>query len=51
MIGVFFDYIGVIWMFLVLVGLILGFQKKKTIAKVGKSISCFANSDKLDCLL
>jgi hypothetical protein len=29
-------------MFLVLAGLILGFQKKKMLSKVGKSISCFA---------
>jgi len=42
MIGVFFDYIGVIWILLVLIGLILGFQKKKKLTNVGKSISCFA---------
>jgi len=42
MIGFLFDYIGLVWIFLVLVGLVLGLQKKKILTKVGKSTCCLA---------
>ena len=42
MTGFLFDYIGFIWMVLVLVGFILGFQKNPVLSQAGKSAGCVA---------
>jgi len=40
--GLLFDFIGVIWMFLVLAGFILGFRKNPVLSQAGKSAGCVA---------
>ena len=42
MIGFLFDYSWYIWMLLILIGFIFGFQKKQVLSRIGKSIGCVA---------